>query len=360
MIYKNKRHSILAIVLCCTVLFLSGCLTTNSVPQSSTSLPSSDSSVKLQDDAIVIKLATPINSSSPLYPALEAFEEQVERESDGAMDVQLYPAGQLGTQTEVIEGMSMGTVEMGHFSVGGTESFFPQIALLITMFGYESEEHASAVYDSEWAQEIFDEQAQAINIRMLAEDYTGFRHIWTTEKIETLDDLHGLKIRTPDSPLFITVFETIGANPTPMSMSEIYTGLQTKVIDGFELPTSEVYAQKYFEVAKYCLKTGHSLEITGFHIAEDFFQSLPQEYRDIIQTAADDCAELAKQAYFEDLEHVESLLTENGVVFVEPSQEMMEEIRTLLEPVTLDYIGDYGTIEDLEFKASLAPSQSAS
>ena len=299
-------------------------------------------------DGKTIKLSTTKATESYQYEALERFKAEVEETSGGSLTVELYPASQLGGQNETIEGMEMGTIEMAFISAGAAESFYPKSGLMGTLFTARDEDHALKIWQSEKGQEIVNEMIDSLGIRMLDFSIEGVRSVWSKAEITGLDSLAGLKMRVPEVPMFINTFTALGVNPTPMALSEVYTGLQTNIIDGLEYDLNGVIEYNFIDHCKYCYETNHGVSIMAFVVGENFWQSLTDEERTAVADASAKISGEMVSEYYEKVEESRSKLEEMGVTFVKPTDEEREHINELMTPIIVDYIKDYATEEDLE------------
>ena len=161
-------------------------------------------------------------------------------------------------------------------------------------------------------------------------------------------------MRVPEVPMFIVSFEALGANPTPMAFSEVYTGLQTGIIDGLEYDMNSLVEYNLQDHCKYCYETNHGVSIMDFFVSDMFWQGLTEEQQEIILTNCQETAASLNEKYYEKKEESVKQLEEAGVTFVTPSEEDKAAIDEAVEPVLLDHIADYATQEDLDELRALA------
>ncbi len=305
-------------------------------------------------DAKVLKLACTKSSESYMVKELENFAKRVNELSGGSLVVELYPASQLGGQDEIMEGIGMGTIEMSFLPASVCESFFPKIGVPGTLFVAKNEEHALKIWHSDYAQGIIDEMAEAINVKCFDFIIEGARNVWTVKPVTKLSDLKGIKLRVPGAPSFVNSFQALGANPTPMALSEVYTGLQTNIIEGLEMDTPTVIVNNMQELCKYCYKTGHGVSIMSFMIANNLWKELSEEQQNAIKTAADESTEVMNKMYYDELAASEKSLEEQGVTFTTPSDEDFAQMVEILNPVAEELISGLATMEELDALRALA------
>jgi tripartite ATP-independent transporter DctP family solute receptor len=218
--------------------------------------------------------------------ASRVFKDIVEAESSGEIKVEVYPAGQLGGERELIESTKLGMVQMSMVSGAIAGQFKPAMVLDIPYL-FSSAPVAWKVLDGNFGKEMSAAILKATGFRVLAYGETGFRNFTNSKRvIKSPKDLAGLKIRVMETPLYVTMVKSLGAAPTPISWPEVYTSLQQKVVDGQENPVATIKQAKFAEVQKYLTLDGHTYGADFLIINDAFFQKLTQEQRGIIKRAA--------------------------------------------------------------------------
>ncbi|MBU2227972.1 MAG: DctP family TRAP transporter solute-binding subunit [Proteobacteria bacterium] len=243
----------------------------------------------LAAEKIVIKLAhvDPIDICiSKKGAATRAFKEIVEAESVGAIQVDLFPAGQLGGERELIEATKLGTIQMSMVS-GAIAGYFKPAMVLDIPYLFPSAAVAWKVLDGDFGRELANDILRAMGTRVLAYGETGFRNFTNSKRVvKSPDDLKGLKIRVMETPLYVTMVKSLKADPTPIAWPETYTALQQKVVDGQENPVSVILQAKFAEVQKYLTLDGHTYGADFLIINEKVFQGLSKEHQQILKRAA--------------------------------------------------------------------------
>lgn len=240
-------------------------------------------------EKVVIKLAhvDPVDIYiSKKGAATRAFKEIVEAESLGAIQVDLFPAGQLGGERELIEATKLGTIPMSMVS-GAIAGYFKPAMVLDIPYLFPSAPVAWNVLDGEFGRELANEVLKMVGTRVLAYGETGFRNFTNSKRvIKSPADMKGLKLRVMETPLYMTLIKSLGANPTPIAWPETYTALQQKVVDGQENPVSVIIQAKFAEVQKYLTLDGHTYGADFIIINEKFYQGLSKENQNILKRAA--------------------------------------------------------------------------
>jgi len=241
------------------------------------------------EGAIVLKLAhadsTDIYTSRKHTQAV-TFASLVNTRSGGKIDVQVYGAGALGGEREYVEACMVGTVEAGIAS-GPIASFFPEAMVTDIPYLFPSSNIAWQVLDGPFGDKLSAMFLEQTGLRNLAFAEVGFRHFTNdTRPIKTPDDVKGMKIRVMETPLFVNFIKAMGGTPTPIAWPEVYTSLQTGVVDGQENPVGSILSGNLPEVQKYATLDGHVYGVDWFFINEKFFKSLSPELQFIVMDSA--------------------------------------------------------------------------
>jgi tripartite ATP-independent transporter DctP family solute receptor len=301
----------------------------------------------------VMKFGSVGADNQPAGIAIQETEKFLEEKSNGEIDFQRYGNSMLGGDRQVCEGMQIGTVECGVVASSVLAAFVPEMTILDFPFVFKTADAARKALDGEMGDELEKLLIQK-GFRILGWGTNGYRHITNNKgPIHAPDDLKGLKIRTMENPLYIDYFREIGANPTPMSFSELFTALQQKTVDAQENPITIIYPSRLYEVQKYISFTGHVYAVAPFIVGEQFFQKLPKEYQDLL-TEAGKTYETNERKYTDDTDA--GFIEEMKKFGIETNELTMEEINVFAErakPVYEKYVDIVGrNILDLALKAN--------
>lgn len=209
----------------------------------------------------------------------------LESRSNGRIKVEIYPAGQLGGFTEMMEAVQLGTLELTHTSLGGIAPFVPELQVLDIPYMLTDDRVAEAVLEGPFIKEmrkaVLDKTG---SIRLMAGSNTGrWRSFYTTNKqIKNRNDLAGVKIRTIPSPLQQEFVKYLGGNPTPVAWGELYTALGTGVVDGTKNAALDIVSNKLNEHVKYAVLDEHAY-LAGFYwMNQNFLEKLPEDLRNLV------------------------------------------------------------------------------
>lgn len=234
------------------------------------------------DEKIIIRLGTATEPDGTYVMGAKEFEKKVEEYTNGKVDVQIFPSSQLGNERDLIEGVSLGTLEMTVSSTGPLPNFSKDFQVFDLPYIVKDRESAYAVMDGEVGQKILG-SLEPIGIKALGFWENGFRNISNGKKeIVHPSDVAGLKIRTMENPIHIATFEHLGAIPTPMAWGEVFTALQQGTIDGQENPLVIFSTHKLNEAQKYLSLTGHFYSPAVMMINKAAFDGYPQDVKDAI------------------------------------------------------------------------------
>ncbi|MGE0803228.1 MAG: TRAP transporter substrate-binding protein, partial [Lautropia sp.] len=200
--------------------------------------------------------------------------------------VEFFPNGSIGGEREMVEALQLGTLEMAIHGTAILGNFVPDLLVLDVPFLFRDTAHARAVVDGPIGQELI-AKMRTRGLVGLTFGEIGFRHVTSSKRtINGPDDMKGLKIRTMENPIHLAAFRALGALPTPMSWTEVLTGLQQGTIDGQENPISILVSAKMWEMQKHVTLTRHVFTPISFTMSGAFFDKLSPADRENMQKAA--------------------------------------------------------------------------
>ncbi|MPN03590.1 Solute-binding protein [bioreactor metagenome] len=218
------------------------------------------------------------------------FKDLVEKQTKGEVTVGVYVAASLGDARTIMEGVQLGSIEMGDVENGVMSNFVKETAVFDLPYLFDNLDHAHAVEDGEVGKYLQDLYLK-IGVRHLAFNDGGFRYFTTSKKpLTDAASFKGMKIRVMQSDVMIKTINAFGASAVPMAFGELYTALQQGTVDGQENPLDLIYAQSYAEVQDYLSLSEHFYYPRQYIINEDYYQSMSSDIQKIISdTAVDSC-----------------------------------------------------------------------
>jgi tripartite ATP-independent transporter DctP family solute receptor len=267
------------------------------------------------------KFASNVPSTHPLNQRMQESADRIKAETNGRLEIQIFPNNQLGSDTDVLSQLRSGAVEF--FTLSGLilSTLVPAASINGIGFAFSNYPSVWKAMDGELGGFIRGQIAKANLVAMDKIWDNGFRHITTSTKpINTPADLRDFKIRVPVSPLWTSMFKAFGASPISINASEIYSSLQTHIADGQENPLAAIWVTKLFEVQKYCALTAHMWDGYWFLANRRAWEALPQDVRAVAARNIDAGA-VAQRADLEKLNiSLKSDLEGKGFVFNEPDR----------------------------------------
>lgn len=288
----------------------------------------------------VLRIANYFGADHPVNVQLEEyFKATIEDATDSEIEVQIYPANQLGSEEEFCEGVMMGEIEM---AITGNmwEMFDESISFIQLPYVFVNMEHAYDVMTGELGQQVYDELFSPLGIEVLGYFSQGGRALSNNVRpIEHPDDTEGITMRTWEGTTIIEIMESFGFNVTVMSMDELFTALQQGVVDAQDNPISATYHQGWFEVLDYVSTTEHIIAPNYFVMNQDLLDSLSPEHQElIIETAAEATALMHEDIMQEEAEIIDRVESEYGVEFTNPDVvPFMERTQHMLEEFKEDF-----------------------
>ncbi len=278
-----------------------------------------------------IRVANQQAEDHPQTLALYKFKELVEAGSDGALKVEVYPNMQLGSPEAYNDSLLQGAIEMALPGTVMAQSF-PRAATPEFPYLFRDWDHARKVLTGPEGDAIHEGMPEDVGVRSLGMMPLAFRVITSNRELSTVEDLEGLRLRVPNIPLYLDFARSLNANVISMSLSELFTALEQNVVDAQENPYSTITTSRFYEVQDYILETRHVFTAHGLYINENFFQSLTEEQRKLIEDAADEAIEynfdVAIDAEVEAIEY----LKEQGVKITVPDETFMNTLREQYKP----------------------------
>ena len=225
---------------------------------------------------IVLKAGHSQNAGEPMDRALHMMREHVEAATGGKVTIEIFPNMQLGGEVEMIKQVLTGSLDITSPSNAPLTNFVPALKIFDMPFLFRDEAHMIKVLRGPVLQDIAEIVATS-GIRLLGVFNVGVRHIMSNKPVRTMDDLKGLKIRTMQSKYHMAAFNAFGANATPISYAELYSSLQTGVVDGAEAANTNYFEKKFYEVAPYWGQVGWTILTAPLIMSEKKFASLPSD-----------------------------------------------------------------------------------
>jgi len=301
----------------------------------------------LAEKTLKLRSGDVVAVTSPYTVAMEKiFIPTVKEKSGGTIEVTHYPAGQLGSDGALAEGIKLGTLDLAILGTLGS----PAAEAMYLPFLFKSVEHQEKFMASPMADVIKQRIFQDSGVRVIDFAYFAARQLTSNKKVEKAADLKGLKIRVPLIPPMVTAWKAMGASPTPIAFTELFSALQQGIVDAQENPYEIILNNSFYEVQKYVMQTNHSIPVRFFVINDDLWESMSPKQQNAIREAWRQTAKEIKRIYMEnDAKYIEELKKKNmGFVNVD-RQSMIDACKDTWKEFTPKAWGEgvYEKIQDL-------------
>jgi len=298
----------------------------------------------------------------PIGVGLQRFADLVKQKSGSKITVRLFPGGQLGGDLQTVSALQGGTIDMTILNTGDMTILNTGVlagidkstAILDFPYLFNSEKEADAVVDGPAGQKLHERLASK-GLIGLAYFENGFRQLTNScRPVAKAEDFQGLKLRVLQLPLFIEVFQALGASPVPLAFPEVYTALEQKVVDGQENPVNTIYFSKLHEVQKFLSLTRHVFNPQSVLISKRTWDRFSPDEKALLQQAANEAAVYQRQASREQTGKSIELIKQAGVTVNEVSPDEIERIRQRIKPIVEKFTKDIDPEVAQQVQAELA------
>lgn len=275
------------------------------------------------------------------HTPLRAFEKEIEEKSGGRIEVQVYWSGQLGKTDSVVNMVANGLVEAIMGADGFASPYDQNIQVLGIPYLFNDRAAAYEVLDGECGQMLSDSLAAKSGLRAAVwHENGGYRNYSANTPLTSVEDLKGLKIRTMNNPVHMEIVNALGASPTPIPWQDLYTALQTGVVDGQENSLAIFRIPKLEEVQKHIIMDGHVYSPGALYFSQSWWDSLPEDLQEIVQTASENFRDMNREISTKAEESDRAYLEAQGVSIYDPTPEQKQQFRDLTQAPAMEYIKD--------------------
>lgn len=279
----------------------------------------------LSEGPKVLKLAHGLDPSHPVHNAMVYMADRCDELSGGKLQIEIYPSGQLGSEQQCVELLQIGSLAITKVSSAVMESFTSQYKVLGLPYLFKSKEHAFKVQDGEIGRELL-LSSEPYWIRGLCFYDAGSRSFYTIDTpINKPEDLKGLKIRVMKSIVSMNLVKALGGSPTPISWGELYTALQSGVVDGAENNPPSFYTSHHYEVCKYYSLNEHSMVPDVLVISLKVWNGLSEDEQEWLQQAANESVIEERKLWAKSVEESLKAVQEAGVTVIYPDKKPFAE-----------------------------------
>lgn len=330
-----KKYLALILALCLVAVFAA--CGSSSAPSASVAPTASGDAPAPSGETYVLKGACSLAADHPYALALTYLSEQLAQRSNGRIQLDVYPAGQMGGETAYVEMLQMNTLDFAVMATAPLANFIDTMSVFDLPYLFKDTEHVYAVEDSEIGKALL-EELQQINVRGMEFMECGFMELGCTKPLNTPADLKGLNVRIMENVIYQEFFSLMGANPITMSMTEVFTSLQNGTIDTVTNPVVTIYTSKLHTEAKHISMTDCIYIPAILLMSQERYNSLPADLQQIVTECCEDAKEY-ERGLFVDLEKecADAIVAEGGE-FIEVDDEIWRD-EAVIQQVYDKFVG---------------------
>lgn len=288
-------------------------------------------------DSDVQRYSWPLATASPEDTVTQIFAEKFAEEvaalSDGKMKIQVYANSTLGGDRDLLETCADGDIPFVVQNTAPQVTFMNDLAVFDLPCVFDTLDQCRAKIDDPEFMNLISDVYTEGGYHLLGMADQGFRVMSTNKPVQSLADFKGQKIRTMENPYHMAFWKALGANPTPMSFSEVYIGLQQHTIDAQENPYEVIVSNNLFEQQDYVVETNHLPHLISLIVNDDFFRDLPEEEQAIMAEAAQKATEYARDQSDARIADRIATIEDSGTQVVTLSEKLHDQIRDISQPV---------------------------
>jgi tripartite ATP-independent transporter DctP family solute receptor len=296
----------------------------------------------LRAQATVLRWSTVLAPNHPQAIMMSRIAKQVKDETAGAVEIQLFPGGQLGSSRDTVESTSSGAIQMVDEGAAIFGQFVPQISIIEAPYIWRDAQHMRIVIASPIMGELSNLLIEKRGMRLLGATNYGKRHLTTGSKaIKSADEMKGFKLRIPEVDTYRAMAEAWGARPTPLNFGELYLALSQEAVDGQENPLPTIQSAKFYEVQKFLVLTGHIITPRPIAINEKAWQGLSEKGQSAIKKAIMVHSEWQDSEILKQEAGLADVFKKAGMTVIEPDVESFR--KPVLASVPAKFESKWGT-----------------
>ena len=281
----------------------------------------------------------PAKADQPKHAAAVAFKEHVEKATNGSLKVEIYPAGQLGTAQQMMEGLRLGTVELAVVHDGGIPGVYKTFNIFGLPFLFDDHAHAYKVLDGAFGKDLAEDMRKKTGIRLAAYADNGIRHFTNSKRpIKTPEDMKGLKMRVQPSPVFVKLVESLGGSPTAIDWGELPAALAQGTADGQENGVTNILAASLYQHQKHVTLDGHVYSLHAYLVSDRFYNGLSAAEKKAVDEGVEKAKKIHRDMTREQDLSAKKVLAEKGMTVTELSPAEIDKFRKLAQPAVKAYL----------------------
>jgi tripartite ATP-independent transporter DctP family solute receptor len=284
-----------------------------------------------------LKWAHVYETSEPYHKWSVWAAGEIEKRTAGRYHVDVFPASSLGKESDINQGLTLGTVDMIISGLSFAARTMPRIGVGYYPYTFRDGEHLVKWAASPAFKEMTDEYRNKTGIQITAMTYYGVRNSTSNKPFKNCAEMKGLKMRVPDVPAYLALPKACGANPTPIAFAEVYLALQNGTVDAQENPLTTIEAKKFFEVQKYIILTGHIVDSLATQIAPHLWTKLSDADKQIFMAVTREAAANATADITKRERELVDEFKKKGLTIIDPDKKSFQD--AIMKSVTLESMG---------------------
>jgi tripartite ATP-independent transporter DctP family solute receptor len=297
-----------------------------------------------------LKWAHVYETSEPFHTQSVWAAQEIAKRTNNRYQIDVFPASQLGKESDINQGLSLGTVDMIISGPSFAARSYPPVGVGYYPYAFRDASHLMAFAKSDVFKELSAGFSEKTGHQMLALTYYGVRHTTTNKPFKTCAEMRGLKIRVPDAPAYLATPRSCGANTTPIAFAEVYLALQNGTVDAQENPLTTIEAKKFYEVQKNIVLTGHIVDHLVTIVSKQTWSKLSDEDKKIFGAVAQEAAQRATAEIQAKEKELIDTFKQKGLTIVEVNKDEFRE--AVMKNVTFESLGyrkaDYDKIQAMK------------
>ena len=300
-----------------------------------------------------LKWAHVYETSEPFHTESVWAAGEIAKRTNGRYSIDVYPASQLGKESDINQGLSLGTVDIIISGPSFAARSYPPVGVGYYPYAFRDASHLMAFAKSDVFKELSGGYSEKTGHQMLALTYYGVRHTTTNKPFKNCAEMKGLKIRVPDAPAYLATPRSCGANTTPIAFAEVYLALQNGTVDAQENPLTTIEAKKFYEVQKNIVLTGHIVDHLVTIVSKQTWSKLSDEDKKIFGAVAQEAAGRATAEIQAKEKELIDTFKQKGLTIIEVNKDEFRD--AVMKNVTFESLGyrkaDYDKIQAMKSQA---------
>lgn len=320
------KKTVLAIAVAAALL--SGCGSPAKTANTETGGATAATEAEKKEPSYTLRFGHTLTESDIYNVYMQKWADRVFEKTGGDLLIEIYPNAQLGNEEDVIEQIRQGANIGWQTDFARLGTYENGLSVVNAPFFVENLEEAFALTDSKTIQDLNSSLADNYGISNISYDWVqGQRHVFCNKEVKSPDEMKGLMIRTAPAPIWVESVNSLGCTAVSLAYSEIYTGIQTKVVDGCELPYNAAMNNKMDEVCSYVIETGHIFQLNSMIVSKDWLNTLPEDYQKILVDECNTAGKEASEALEAQTAESKQTMVDNGITVVPQSDLDMEAFK---------------------------------